>query len=91
MLISDIFGADRRPPLAKLDRPALVVASDSSPVLDVQKEMAASTPRAKLVVIDGTAHAVFVDDPAAFDAALESFLESLPGWSAATPSSSRGQ
>jgi microsomal epoxide hydrolase len=91
MLISDIFGADRRPPLAKLDKPALVVASGSSPLLDVQKEMAASTPKAKLVVIDGTAHAVFVDDPAAFDAALQSFLESLPGWSAATSSSSRSQ
>ena len=91
MLISDIFGADRRPPLAKLDRPALVIASGSSPLLDVQKEMAASIPGAKLVVIDRTAHAVFVDDPATFDAALQSFLESLPGWSAATPSSSRGQ
>jgi hypothetical protein len=47
MLISDIFGADRRPPLAKLDRPALVVASGSSPLLDVQKEMAASTPKSE--------------------------------------------
>ena len=91
MLISDIFGADRRPALAKLDKPALIVASGSSPLLDVQKEMAVSTPGAKLVVIDGTAHAVFVDDPAAFEAALQSFLESLPGWSAATPSGSRGQ
>jgi non-heme chloroperoxidase len=82
MLISDIFGADRRPALAKLDKPALVIASGNSPLLDVQKEMAASIPGAKLVVIDGTAHAVFVDDPAAFDAALQSFLEFLPGWSA---------
>src|SRR5580700_2366638 len=91
MLISDIFGVDRRPALAKLDKPALVIASGNSPLLDLQKEMAASIPGAKLVVLDGTAHAVFVDDPATFDAALQSFLESLPGWSAATPSSSRGQ
>jgi non-heme chloroperoxidase len=91
ILISDIFGADRRPALAKLDKPALVIASGRSPLLDVQKEMAASTPGAKLVVIDGTAHAVFVDDPAAFDAALQSFLESLPGWSAVTPSNGRGE
>jgi non-heme chloroperoxidase len=91
MLISDIFGADRRPALAKLDKPALVIASARSPLLDVQKEMAASTSGAKLEVVDGTAHAVFVDDPAAFDAALQSFLESLAGWSAATPSSSRGE
>jgi non-heme chloroperoxidase len=62
-----------------------------SNVSDVQKEMAASTPAAKLVVIDRTAHAVFVDDPAAFAAALESFLQSLPGWSLAPPSNSRGE
>jgi non-heme chloroperoxidase len=91
MLISDIFGADRRPALAKLDKPALVVASGSSPLLDVQKEMATSIPGAKLVVIDGAAHAVFVDDSAAFDAALQSFSESLPAWSAGRPSSNRGE
>jgi non-heme chloroperoxidase len=84
MLISDIFGADRRPALAKLDKPSLVIASGNSPLLDVQKEMAASIPDAKLVVLAGTAHAVFVDDPATFDAALQTFLESLPGWAAAT-------
>lgn len=82
MLISDIFGADRGPALAKLDRPALVIASGNSPLLDLQKEMAASIPNAKLVLVPGTAHAVFVDDPATFDAALSSFLESLPGWAA---------
>lgn len=80
MLIADIFGADRRPALAKLDKPALVIASGNSPLLDVQKEMAASIPNSKFVVVPGTAHAVFVDDPRAFDTALRSFLESLPGW-----------
>ena len=86
MLISDIFGADRGPAPAKLDKPALVIASGNSPPLDVQKEMAASIPGVKLVVIDGTAPTVFVDDPAAFDAALQSILEFLPGWSAALQS-----
>lgn len=84
MLISDIFGTDRRPTLAKLDKPALVIASGNSPLLDVQKEMAASIPNAKLVVVPGTAHAVFVDDPATFDGAVESFLGSLPGWAPGT-------
>jgi non-heme chloroperoxidase len=84
MLIADIFGADRRPALAKLDKPTLVMASGNSPLLDVQKEMAASIPNAKLVVMPGTAHAVFVDDPATFDAALQSFLESLSDWSPGT-------
>ena len=89
MLISDIFGADRRPALAKLDKPALVIASGNSPLLDVQKEMAASIPNAKLVVVPGTAHAVFVDDPATFDATLGSFLESLPAWMPANQPKSR--
>jgi len=84
MLIADIFGADRRPALAKLDKPALVIASGSSPLLDVQKEMAASIPNVKLVAMPGTAHAVFVDDPATFDAALQSFLESLSDWAPGT-------
>ena len=84
MLIADIFGADRRPALAKLDKPALVIASGSSPLLDVQKEMAASIPNVKFVAMPGTAHAVFVDDPATFDAALQSFLESLSDWAPGT-------
>jgi microsomal epoxide hydrolase len=84
MLVSDIFGTDRRPALAKLDKPAPLIASGNSPLLDVQKEMAASIPNAKLLVMPGTAHAVFVDDPVTFDAALQSFLGSLPGWAPGT-------
>src|SRR5262249_22024073 len=40
MLVADIFGADRRPALAKINVPALVIASSNSPLLDAQKEMA---------------------------------------------------
>jgi non-heme chloroperoxidase len=81
MLTADIFGADRRPALARLNKPALAIASAQSPLLEVQKEMAATIPNAKLVVIAGAAHAVFVDQPAKFDAALQAFLQGLPGWS----------
>jgi non-heme chloroperoxidase len=77
MLVADIFGADRRPALAKLSKPVLVIASSQSPLLDVQKEEAASIPSAKFVVINDASHAVFVDQPEKFDASLWSFLGSL--------------
>jgi len=77
MLVTDIFGADRRPSLAKLNKPALVIASSVSPSLDVQREMAAAIRSSKLVIVEGTGHAVFVDDPGKFDQALGTFLQSL--------------
>ncbi len=78
MLAMDLYGADRRPALSKLNKPALVVASAESQELDAQKEMAASIPGAKFVAIEVAAHAVFVDQPGKFDEALLSFLQSLP-------------
>ncbi len=78
MLATDMFGADRRAAVSKLNKPALVVASAESQTLDAQKEMAASIPGAKFVAIEGAAHAVFVDQPGKFDEALLSFLQSLP-------------
>lgn len=74
MLVSDIFGADRRPALLKIDRPALVIASASSPLLDAQKQMAESIHGAVFVTLPKTRHAVFVDEPKAFDGALETLL-----------------
>lgn len=78
MLTTDIFGADRRPALAKLDKPTLVIASSEAPLLDVEKEMAATIPGSKFVAIEDSAHAVFVDQPEKFDDALNAFLQSLP-------------
>jgi non-heme chloroperoxidase len=77
MLVADIFGADRRPALEKLDVPTLVIASSDSPLLNNQKEMAATIPGSKFVAIEGTGHAVFVDDSAAFNGALRTFMEPL--------------
>jgi microsomal epoxide hydrolase len=74
MLIADIFGADRTTALAKLDKPALVIAAAASPLLALQKQMAAGIPGAKLVVIEDAAHAVFVDQPERFDEALQELL-----------------
>ncbi len=77
MLTMDIFGADRSSALAKFTKPALVIASASSPLLDLEKQMASSMPKAKYVEIKGAGHAVFIDQPAAFDAALSTFLSSI--------------
>jgi len=77
MLVADIFGADRRRALATLNRPALVIASSGSPLLGVQREMAATIPGSKFMVIEGTGHAVFVDQPEKFDEALGTFFQSL--------------
>lgn len=74
MLVSDIFGTDRRPALQKIDRPAWVIASANSPLLDAQKETAATIHGAHLVVVPNVGHAVFVDDPATFDKALGELL-----------------
>ena len=77
MLISDIFGTDRTTALSKLDKPALVIAAaDSSP--SERKRMAAQIPGAKFLVIEGAAHAVFVDQPERFATALHEFLATIP-------------
>ena len=74
MLTLDIFGADRRVPLRTLDRPALVIASAHSPLLQQQRAMAALIPGAQFVAIDSAGHAVMVDQPARFDSLLAGFL-----------------
>ena len=77
MLVADIFGADRRPALAKFGKPALVIASGESRLLDEQKEMQKTMSHSTLVIVPDANHAVFVDEPEMFDAALKTFLDSL--------------
>ncbi|MBE1158779.1 alpha/beta fold hydrolase [Dyella acidiphila] len=82
MLEADIFGADRRPALQHIDRPAWVIASGNSPLLDAQKDMAKAIRGAHLVVVPNVGHAVFVDDPPSFDQALGQLLaasDAVPG------------
>jgi microsomal epoxide hydrolase len=77
MLISDLFGVDRSAALAKFDRPTLVIASSSSQELEAQKTMASSLPQGRIEIMEGAAHAVFVDQPAQFDRLLTSFLSQI--------------
>jgi microsomal epoxide hydrolase len=74
-LVHDMFTVDRRGVAASFAKPVLVVASADSPLLAAQKEMAAAFPHATFVAVANAAHAVFVDQPAEFDAHLREFLE----------------
>jgi non-heme chloroperoxidase len=77
MLVMDLFGVDRRPALAKINCPTLVIASSASALLQQQKEMAAAIVDAKFVVVEDAGHAIFVDDPVRFQAELDSLLRTV--------------
>lgn len=78
MLTLDMFGVDRRPNLARCDKPALVVAAADSPLLEAQKRTAQAL-HARFEPISGAGHAVFIDQPARFEAILGEFLDGLDG------------
>ncbi|HEY0281367.1 MAG TPA: alpha/beta hydrolase [Rhizomicrobium sp.] len=75
MLTADIFGIDRRSVVNKIDRPTLVIASSTSPLLDAQKDMAAAIPSARWIVVPEAGHALFIDEPDIFDRELTALLE----------------
>jgi microsomal epoxide hydrolase len=79
MLVSDMFTLDRRPALAKMECPVLIVAAASSFELDQQKAETKVIKDARFVQIDDAAHAVFLDQPDRFASALEAFLSELGG------------
>jgi non-heme chloroperoxidase len=78
MLEDDLFGPDRMSPLAKADVPALLIAADASPNASELAALANVLPKALPVKsVAGAGHAVFVDQPKAFDALLSGFLATL--------------
>jgi len=79
MLVSDMFGPDRRGALAKLACPVLFIAAARSQELDLQKAQAEEVDNAQFVRIDDAAHAVFVDQPDRFALVLRAFLKGLGG------------
>jgi microsomal epoxide hydrolase len=74
MLVTDMFTVDRRPALSMMTKPVLIVAAADSPDLDLQKEMHSRVKESELVVMEGVGHALFVDDPATFNQAVDAFL-----------------
>jgi pimeloyl-ACP methyl ester carboxylesterase len=77
MLVADMFGTDRTAALAKIDCPTLIIAAGSSQELARQKAEATIIRDARFVQIDDSAHAVFLDQPDRFAAALEDFLRQM--------------
>ncbi|HEY8153850.1 MAG TPA: alpha/beta hydrolase [Myxococcota bacterium] len=66
---------DLAPQLAKLDRPALILAGETdAPSVASGRALAAALPRARLVVIPDAGHVVNLQRPEAFNAALLGFL-----------------
>ena len=79
MLVSDLFTADRTGALARMDCPVMIVAAGSSPELATQKAQAEAIKSARFVQVDDAAHAVFLDQPERFAAALAGFMDEIEG------------
>jgi non-heme chloroperoxidase len=77
MLVADLYGVDRTPALAKLNRPTLVIASATSGELEAQRAMVGRLPQGKIEVVAEAGHAVFIDQPQRFNAVLRAFLEGI--------------
>jgi pimeloyl-ACP methyl ester carboxylesterase len=59
--------------------PTLVLVGENvQPFLGATDYMAAKIPGAQKVLVPGAGHAANIDQPAAFNAAVEAFLASLP-------------
>jgi non-heme chloroperoxidase len=77
MLVADLFGTDRSAAIARIDTPALIVASPGSPELAAQRDMARKIAGADFHLVEGAGHAVFFDRPEEFNALLAAFLSRL--------------
>lgn len=69
---------DLRPALDALDRPALFIASSLGWALEQAEMVREGWPGIRVVVIEETSHALFVDRPDEFNRAVEEFLATLP-------------
>jgi microsomal epoxide hydrolase len=77
MIVADMFGIDRTPALAKIECPVLIIASSKSEELAEQRAEAKAIRNARFVEIGDAAHAVFLDQPDRFEAAISEFAASL--------------
>lgn len=77
MLLMDFIAVDRRPALAKFDRPTLVIAAASSDEVEAQRDMAQRISGARFETVADAGHAVFLDKPQRFNGLLAGFVEQL--------------
>jgi non-heme chloroperoxidase len=78
MLVMDFIAYDRRPALAKFNRPTLIIAAAESDELEAQREMSRQIKDARFEAIEDAGHAVFLDQPERFRALLADFVRRLP-------------
>ena len=72
---------NRRDDTGRIAAPTLLIAGDKDPLAPpkTMERMQAQIPGSKLVVLPGAGHLAHLEYPAAFNAALTSFLRGLPG------------
>lgn len=71
------YGTDLRPALPAITVPTRVIVADEDNFLAVEtgREIAEKLPRGDLVIIEQSGHMASIEQPAAFDAAMQTFLE----------------
>lgn len=79
MLIMDFIAYDRRPALAKFNRPTLIIAASESNEIEAQREMSKRIKDAHFETIGNAGHAVFLDQPQRFHDLLAAFVQSVQG------------
>lgn len=73
----DGLGRDSRPALRKLDKPALFVNRGGPAAVAIATAVKEAVPTARLEVMDGVGHALFLDDFGRCDGLLQDFLRTL--------------
>ena len=71
------FAADYRTTLPKIDRPTMICAAKPNDFYQREVAMKNAIPNAQIVDFEGDGHALFVDEPDKFNAAMEDFLLDL--------------
>jgi non-heme chloroperoxidase len=75
MLVMDFIAYDRRPALAKFNRPTLIIAAADSEELEAQRETSRQIKGAQFEIIEDAGHAVFLDQPSRFHDLLAAFVK----------------
>ncbi len=75
-LMLGLMAVDRRPALAKITKPTLIIGAES-PFTKFYEEMQKSIPGSRLEIFKNVGHALFVDDAERFNQTLEEFLKGL--------------
>jgi len=81
LLMTPLLGLDFWDDLPTLDVPVLIVHGDSDPIpLEMVQALSEALPRSELAVIENAGHFPFIEQPGAFFAAVQQYLDAIePG------------